>query len=242
MFILKDKILENQTNNKKEYLKNWYKKDVNKINNDENINHLIKLVQEDNNLVARDIIIYNFFDKIQNLLHIKFFKCYHNIPIEKEDIKTITFLAITSAIKTFIQQKQVPFDYYIKLHSLMYLAKYANRLRSKNGHYILNKYINTNTLKQDNKDIPYPLDLFTDDKSVTPTKYTKYKLCFREIQKVFKTLSTSQQTAMILKLQGWSYSQIFTLLKIKHKKLASIIKKIRTQCKKNGIDGIIDGE
>lgn len=212
--------------------KNALKLHHSKIKKNE-IHRLVNLAKNENNFAARDIIVYNFFEKIHNLLVFKFICSYSSwTPIEKNDLLTITFLAIDSAIKAFVDTKKVPFDYYVKLHSILFLSSYVKKLNSK-SQYILNKCANSKDYEETNIE-----KFLVDQTMTTPIKYAKQQICFEEIKKTISNLSKIKKDAILLRLQGYTFSSIENLLSIKQKQLEYLLKKIREQLYKAGIDNI----
>lgn len=204
---------------------------MSKIYNDDNDFELLYLVSE-NNEDAKDM----FYDKYENIIKMKaskYKKYVESMGYDFNDILQEGRLGLTNAINAYRDQKDVRFYTFANICIDRQLVTFIRSI-SRDKHKLLN---NSVSLDSTTNSVGRPLtEIILDDKNIDP------ELSFIEeeereelYKKIEEKLTTIEKDVFDLRVQGFSYKEISSILDITPKAVDGCITRI-----KNKLSNIID--
>lgn len=204
---------------------------MSKIYNDDNDFELLYLVSE-NNEDAKDM----FYDKYENIIKMKaskYKKYVESMGYDFNDILQEGRLGLTNAINGYRDQKDVRFYTFANICIDRQLVTFIRSI-SRDKHKLLN---NSVSLDSTTNSVGRPLtEIILDDKNIDP------ELSFIEeeereelYKKIEEKLTTIEKDVFDLRVQGFSYKEISSILDITPKAVDGCITRI-----KNKLSNIID--
>lgn len=204
---------------------------MSKIYNDDNDFELLYLVSE-NNEDAKDM----FYDKYENIIKMKaskYKKYVESMGYDFNDILQEGRLGLTNAINAYRDQKDVRFYTFANICIDRQLVTFIRSI-SRDKHKLLN---NSVSLDSTTNSVGRPLtEIILDDKNIDP------ELSFIEeeereelYKKIEEKLTTIEKDVFDLRVQGFSYKEISSILDTTPKAVDGCITRI-----KNKLSNIID--
>ena len=204
---------------------------MSKVYNDDNDFELLYLVSE-NNEDAKDM----FYDKYESIIKMKaskYKKYVESMGYDFNDILQEGRLGLTNAINAYRDQKDVRFYTFANICIDRQLVTFIRSI-SRDKHKLLN---NSVSLDSTTNSVGRPLtEIILDDKNIDP------ELSFIEeeereelYKKIEEKLTTIEKDVFDLRVQGFSYKEISSILDITPKAVDGCITRI-----KNKLSNIID--
>ncbi|MBQ1495745.1 MAG: sigma-70 family RNA polymerase sigma factor [Bacilli bacterium] len=198
---------------------------MSKSYNNENDYELLYLVSE-NNDEARDIF-YNKYENIIKIKALKYKKYVESMGYDYNDILQEGRLGLTNAINSFKEHKDVKFYTFANLCIDRQLATFIRDI-SRDKHKLLNTSI---SLDSTTNSVGRPLtEIILDEKNVDP------ELSFIEAEekeelynKIDELLTNSEKDVFDLRVQGFSYKEIASILDITPKAVDGTISRIKNK-------------